>query len=459
MSTLLHNSHEPAHRAPREAVVLCGMTAGERKAAEEWLKRRGHRVVSTPRAASMAVVSDGLGADELEHLASMTGGVTTLREMKAVEAATSAEDTSEMAPEIPNETEPLLHVGGERVRVAEIVLERRAGDAGPLVPPAAAFGHLVMDRHLAAAMRAVALGVVHGRPVAIEGETAAAKTTAVLYLAHLLRQPVRRVNLNGATDAGELVGRFAPAPNGGFHFIESALPLAMRHGDWVLLDEINLAEAQCIERLNPALESPPTLILTEHDGTVFGPGGVAIDPRFHVIATFNPAAYAGRNALSPALRSRFHMHCARPPEMNEDLHLLRRLVHGEQPAITVAGKNYGSIVCEPVHPALQKWPKADRMLAALAKFHNHCARAAGQGGEGACLGTGRAERYCFNRRTLLFAVSMLERAFRAGTAPDRALRAVVADAYIAQTDSEADERAIVRMAEAASLLCRWKEAA
>ena len=62
--------------------------------------------------------------------------------------------------------------------------------------------------------RAVALGVGHGLPVALEGDTAASKTTAILWLAHLLNQPVVRLNLHGQTDTGELVGRYVPGECG-----------------------------------------------------------------------------------------------------------------------------------------------------------------------------------------------------------------------------------------------------
>jgi len=448
----------PAVR-PREAVVLARMTDEEKAEASAWLRERGYRIVSSTRVASLALVGEGTGKDELRHLRAMTGKALTLREFKASRSSESVAPVAVCAPVREPEPEPLLAVDEDNVRLAGITLPKRQG-AGAMVPPAAQFAHLVIDQPLAETMRAIAVGISHGRPVALEGETAAAKTTAVLYLAHLLGQSVRRLNLNGATDAGELVGRFAPAPGGGFRFVESVLPQAMRHGDWVLLDEINLAEPQCIERLNPVLELPPTLILSEHDGTVFGGhGGLPVHADFRVIATYNPAAYTGRNALSPALRSRFHVHCAKAPGLQQDLELLRRLVLGTQPVVTLAGQRWQAASSEPVHPALAQWPDIDAFLGALAKFHNHVAKAAGQGGGEASLGRDRSERYCFNRRSLLFLVSMLDRALAAGTDPDTALRTAIGDIYLGQLDNEADERAVVRMAEACGLIRQWKCAA
>lgn len=444
---------------PREAVVLARMTDEEKAEASSWLRDRGYRIVSSARVASLALVGEGAGKDELHHLHAMTGKALTLRELKASRPSESATPPAVPAPVREPEPQPLLVADVESLCFAGITLPKRKG-AGSMVPPAAQFAHLVIDQPLAETMRAIAVGISHGRPVALEGETAAAKTTAVLYLAHLLGQSVRRLNLNGATDAGELVGRFTPAPGGGFRFVESVLPQAMRHGDWVLLDEINLAEPQCVERLNPVLELPPTLILSENDGTVFGGhGGIPVHADFRVIATYNPAAYTGRNALSPALRSRFHVHCAKAPGLQQDLELLRRLVHGAQPVVTLAGQRWQAPSCAPMHPALAQWPETDTFLGALAKFHNHVAKAAGQGGGEASLGRDRSERYCFNRRSLLFLVSMLDRALSAGTDPDTALRTAIGDIYLGQLDNPVDERAVVRMAEACGLIRQWKCAA
>ena len=449
----------PASARPREAVVLTHMAEEEKAEATAWLRDRGYRIVSSIRVANLALVGEGVARNELRQISAMTGKAMTLRELKASRPSETVTATVSAPPVRKPDPEPLFLEDEDSITLAGLVLPKNK-HASPLVPPAAQFAHLVIDQPLAETMRAIAVGVVHGRPVALEGETAAAKTTAVLYLAHLLRQGVRRLNLNGATDAGELVGRFAPALEGGFRFVESVLPQAMRHGEWVLLDEINLAEPQCVERLNPVLEQPPTLILSENDGTVFGgQGGVPIHENFRVIATYNPAAYTGRNALSPALRSRFHVHCAKAPGLQQDLDLLHRLVFGKQPVVTLAGRHWQAENAQPVHASIAQWPDAETFLSALAKFHNHVAKAAGQGGGEASLGRDRSERYCFNRRSLLFLVSMLDRALRGGTDPDTALRTALGDVYIGQLDNTADERAVIRMAEACGLIRQWKDAA
>lgn len=49
-----------------------------------------------------------------------------------------------------------------------------------------------------------------------------------------------------------------------FQFVEAALVDAVRMGHWVLLDSINSAPPEAIERINSLLEEQPSLNITEH---------------------------------------------------------------------------------------------------------------------------------------------------------------------------------------------------
>jgi midasin len=69
----------------------------------------------------------------------------------------------------------------------------------------------------------------------------------------------------------------------------------MRRGDWVLLDELNLAPADVLESLNRLLDDNRELFIADTQTTV------RAHPRFRLFATQNPAgAYAGRHVLSRA---------------------------------------------------------------------------------------------------------------------------------------------------------------
>lgn len=87
-----------------------------------------------------------------------------------------------------------------------------------------------------------------------------------------------------------------------FSFIEGSLVRALRNGYWVLLDEINLANAETLECLSGLLEgSSESLSLLERgDGEP-----VTRHPDFTVFACMNPATDVGKRDLPVGLRNRF----------------------------------------------------------------------------------------------------------------------------------------------------------
>ncbi|XP_011702049.1 PREDICTED: midasin-like [Wasmannia auropunctata] len=87
-----------------------------------------------------------------------------------------------------------------------------------------------------------------------------------------------------------------------FSFIEGSLVRALRDGYWVLLDEINLANAETLECLSGLLEgSSESLPLLERgDGEP-----VKRHPDFTVFACMNPATDIGKRDLPVGLRNRF----------------------------------------------------------------------------------------------------------------------------------------------------------
>src|SRR5207249_3757643 len=103
-----------------------------------------------------------------------------------------------------------MEITADRVRVANVWLPRRDASDEPFVPDPAGFAHFCLDGRTAETLAHLAAAVALREPCLMEGETSTSKTSSVLYLAALLRQPVVRINLNGQTDTGELVGRYVP---------------------------------------------------------------------------------------------------------------------------------------------------------------------------------------------------------------------------------------------------------
>ncbi|ETI28556.1 hypothetical protein G647_01006 [Cladophialophora carrionii CBS 160.54] len=90
-----------------------------------------------------------------------------------------------------------------------------------------------------------------------------------------------------------------------FAFVEGRLVQAVREGQWVLLDEINLAPSDTLDHIVGLLqngdEGRPTLLLAEAANIET----IVAHPNFRVFAAMNPATDAGKKDLPPGLRSRF----------------------------------------------------------------------------------------------------------------------------------------------------------
>lgn len=87
-----------------------------------------------------------------------------------------------------------------------------------------------------------------------------------------------------------------------FEFVEGALVQALRQGHWILLDEVNLASNETLQRLSGLLDGPDgTLTLTER-GDV---SPLPRHPNFRLFAAMNPPTDVGKKDLPPALRVRF----------------------------------------------------------------------------------------------------------------------------------------------------------
>lgn len=440
------------------AVCLRGFTATELEKASKFLSARGHRVVRSLNAAQCVIAGPEADNSLLESSRFQGLEVVTWNAIQeeirdaGMLAVFAAGNDVPLAEECVH---PLLRDEGGGRFLLDVEMSANAESAEEdhkYVPQAERFAGLCFDQPFVETLHAVLTGTRHAMPVALEGETAASKTTAVLYLAHLLKQPVIRLNLNGQTDAGELVGRFIPS-NQGWQFQEGSLPVAMRRGFWLLLDEMNLAEPQVLERLNCAIESTPTLVLSEGHGTVFGPGGdVVVSKNFRMLATLNPAEYSGRSVLSPAFRNRWLIwHQAQAADEAAILAMLRTLVIGEQPIVYWRGKSYQADAVDPLFPQLQEMPDLESVLARFAMFHATVAKAAGSPGTTPGLARHRRERHSFTRRNLIATLQLCT----GSSSKSGDLRRVLSDAiqqiYINRYPDTADRKAIHSHLRAADL--------
>lgn len=370
----------------------------------------------------------------------------------------SAPDLAEWFSDLDSPAErAFVDVGDKSVRIGHVVLPR-VSEPGPgsLVPGADAFSHYCLDQRTAESLLHVAESVRLREPCLLEGETSVSKTSIIQYLAMLIGQPLVRLNLNGQTDTGELVGRFVPREGDDeghpWRWQDGLIIEAMKQGWWVVLDELNLAEPQILERLNSVLERVPSIIMTEYDNSVIGPGGISVHPSFRMFGTMNPAEYAGRSPLSPAYRDRWrgYRYVTAPGEVQYRA-MLQFLVSGKQPDLKLFGVPYLGSTGDAPLGNLASLKGVTGFLAALARFHSALEGAVGRNsGDSVRLGGRRRDRYVFTRRGLLSVMDYLSSAIN-GIDPLRNMRSALVRYYVGRVSNPRDQSVVLRLLDAAGI--------
>ncbi|XP_023760194.1 midasin [Lactuca sativa] len=103
-----------------------------------------------------------------------------------------------------------------------------------------------------------------------------------------------------------------------FSFVEGVFITALKNGDWILLDEINLAPPETLQRVIGVLEDEGgSLCLAERGDVDY----ISRHPNFRIFACMNPATDAGKRDLPLFLRNRFTEYFMDDVLEDEDLKL------------------------------------------------------------------------------------------------------------------------------------------
>ncbi|KAJ9116871.1 hypothetical protein QFC22_004528 [Naganishia vaughanmartiniae] len=157
-----------------------------------------------------------------------------------------------------------------------------------------------------------------------------------------LDQDIQRFNMQHVKSTSRLV----------FSFVEGPLVQALRNGEWILLDEINLASSETLEALSTILESSTSSVVLTERGDL---EPVERHPDFRLFACMNPATDVGKKDLPPGLRARFTEIYAPPPDDDEDAlrgivkQYLGDAVAGDRSAIADVAEFYSGIKAQARH--------------------------------------------------------------------------------------------------------------
>jgi cobaltochelatase CobS len=202
------------------------------------------------------------------------------------------------------------------------------GPGGPLTPPVNP-AYLFPER-----FDEIIEDIVENRRIMLIGHTGSGKTSLIEQVAARAHYGVIRSNMNGQTTIGDFVG-FWTVKGGETVWVDGVLPVAMRTGAWLIIDEIDFAEPAILAVLTAVLETSGRLMLKEKGNEIVAP-----HPNFRLFATANAVGamsqfrhlYQGSNLMNEAFLDRWRVYLIDYLSPQEEAQVLMQTL---APAITM----------------------------------------------------------------------------------------------------------------------------
>ncbi|UJR34182.1 hypothetical protein I4U23_021588 [Adineta vaga] len=147
------------------------------------------------------------------------------------------------------------------------------------------------------------------KPILIEGSPGVGKTSLVIALAQLAGYSYIRINLSEQTDISDLFGSDLPDVESGqagkFKWHDGPLLTAIKNNQWIILDELNLANQSVLEGLNACLDHRGEIYIPELNRTFYIHDKQSSVP-LRIFACQNPyGQVSGRKGLPKSFINRF----------------------------------------------------------------------------------------------------------------------------------------------------------